>query len=68
MLLYWGYQSNATKISEEILAYDSRDLLALIGGALGIFVGYSFFDVIKYIIDITFYGISKFIVPEKINK
>ena len=68
MLLYWGYQSNATKISEEILAYDSRDLLALIGGALGIFVGYSFFDVIKYIIDITFYGISKFIAPEKINK
>ena len=49
------YYNELTNISEEKLVYDSRDLLAWIGGALGIFVGYSFFDLAKNIIDITFY-------------
>lgn len=59
MSLYWGYQSNSTTIREEILIYDSKDLLAWIGGALGIFVGYSLFDISKHIIDIIFLGIFK---------
>ena len=63
MLLYldWGYQTNVTTINEEILIYDSRDLLAWLGGALGIFIGYSFFDMLKLIIDMIFYGIFRII-------
>ena len=37
----------------------SKDLLAWLGGALGIFVGYSFFDFAKQIIDVAFYCIYK---------
>ena len=59
MLFYCGYKSNATIISEEKLVYDSKDLLAWLGGALGIFVGYSFFDLTKNIIDVVFYFIYR---------
>ena len=61
MLLYWNPQSNLTTISEEKLVYGSRDLLALLGGALGIFVGYSFLDLVKHIIDVAFYFLYRFI-------
>ena len=54
MQLYWWYQSNITMISEERLVYDTKDLLAWMGGALGIFIGYSFFDLSKHIIDFAF--------------
>ena len=59
MLFYCGYKSNVTIISEEKLVYDSKDLLAWLGGALGIFVGYSFFDLAKNIIDVAFYFIYR---------
>ena len=42
-------------ISEEQLIYNSKDLVAWIGGALGIFVGYSFFNLSQHIIAIVFY-------------
>ena len=48
-------------ISEEKLIYGAKDLLAWIGGALGIFIGYSFFDFAKHIIDIFFHFIYKYI-------
>ena len=57
MQLCWMYQSNVTMISEERLVYDAKDLLAWLGGALGIFVGYSFFDFSKHIIDLAFHFI-----------
>ena len=57
--LYWKYQSNMTTILEENLVYSSKDLLAWLGGAFGIFVGYSFFDLAKHIIDIVFHFIDK---------
>ena len=57
MKLFWTYQSNKVTISEERLVYDGKDLLAWLGGALGIFVGYSFFDLSKHIIDLCFYFI-----------
>ena len=57
MLFYWGYESNLTIINEERLVYDSKDLLAWLGGALGIFVGYSIFDLVGHIIDVVFYCI-----------
>ena len=59
LLISWMYYNKLTNISEEKLVYDSRDLLAWIGGALGIFVGYSFFDLAKHIIDIVFHFIYR---------
>ena len=44
------YDEKLVTISEEKFVYDSKDLLAWIGGALGLFIGYSFFDLAKYII------------------
>lgn len=57
MQLSWGYQSNITTISEERLLYDAKDLVGWMGGALGIFVGYSFFDLSKHVIDLAFHFI-----------
>ena len=54
-LLFWRYGSKKVIISEEELIYDSKDLIACIGGALGIFVGYSFFNLSQHIIAIVFY-------------
>ena len=61
MQLYWEYTSNMTRISEERLVYDAKDLLAWLGGALGIFVGYSFFDFSKLIIDLAFHFIYQIV-------
>ena len=61
MQLYWMYNSNATIISEERLVYDTKDLVAWLGGALGIFVGYSFFDFSKHIIDLAFHFIYQIV-------
>ena len=52
-------------ITEEVFDYDSKDLLAWIGGALGIFVGYSFFDLF---VDIFYVYRFIFYHPDKISK
>ena len=41
-------------IKEEKLVYGDKDLLALLGGAFGIFVGYSIFDLLNHIVDLAF--------------
>ena len=53
MLLLLDLENMSKKVivSEEALVYDSKDLLAWIGGALGVFVGYSFFNLSQHIID-----------------
>ena len=61
MRLAWMYLSNATVINEERLVYDAKDLLAWLGGALGVFVGYSFFDFSKHIIDLAFHFIYQIV-------
>ena len=61
-LLYLRWiNSDEVTIIEEKLVYDSKDLLAWLGGALGIFVGYSFFDLSKFIIDLIFFFIYKLV-------
>ena len=37
----------------------TQDLFAWLGGALGLFIGYSVFDFTKQIIDVAFYWINK---------
>ena len=55
IIISWNYHNQLTTIIKEKLVYDSKDLLAWLGGALGIFLGYSFFDLAKHIIDLSFY-------------
>ena len=62
--LNWKYDSNMTTILEEKLVYGTIDLLACLGGAIGIFVGYSFFDLTKHVIDIAFYFVYRIITTQ----
>ena len=59
MLLLLDLENMSKKVivSEEALVYNSKDLLAWIGGALGVFVGYSFFNLSQHVID----GVSYFL-------
>ena len=61
MLLLLDLENMSKKVivSEEALVYDSKDLLAWIGGALGVFVGYSFFNLSQHIIDGVSYILNK---------
>ena len=43
--------SNIRKIEREVLVYDTNDAIGAIGGSLGLFLGFSFFDVISKCLD-----------------
>ena len=45
-----SFVSDEVKIQEEYLIYSEVDLIGIIGGNLGLFVGFSFFDKIKQLI------------------
>ena len=60
-LMQLTFDSDHITVQEEKLLYDSKDLLAWIGGALGIFVGYSIFDFASQILDWVFQSVCKFI-------
>ena len=59
--LWWYFSTDTVTIQEEKLIFEAKDLLAWIGGAVGIFVGYSFFDFSSHIIDVIFHCINKII-------
>ena len=52
------FSVNELKIQEEYLVYSSVDLIGNIGGTLGLFLGYSFYDNLKII----FNFMKKFII------
>ena len=49
----WSYTftSEFTDVYEEYLVYDTTGIIGSVGGTLGLFVGFSFRDVIFYLID-----------------
>ena len=47
----WNFDYNHVTVQEEELMYGPKDLLSWIGGALGIFVGYSIFDLTSLLLD-----------------
>ena len=59
-LVYWFYnfQSKQIEVHREYLLIDDTELIGYIGGTLGLFVGFSFRDVIVYVLnflrDLTF--------------
>ena len=49
----WSYAlSSITNVNEEYLVYDLASLVGSVGGTIGIFVGFSVFDLVGLIIDI----------------
>ena len=57
--LKWAFISHYTKVGEEKLLYGFMDLVSWLGGAIGIFVGYSVFDLSNQIIDVIFNCIAR---------
>ena len=53
-LMRWDFDSDHITVQEEELIYGPMDLLSWIGGALGIFVGYSIFDLTSLLLDWVF--------------
>ena len=48
---YMYFASNEMKVQEEYLVYNEVDLVGIVGGNLGLFVGFSFFEKVKQIIN-----------------
>ena len=38
-------------VQKELLVYDTNDMIGSIGGSLGLFLGFSFFDIISKCLD-----------------
>ena len=57
----WTFDSDHITVQQEELMYGPKDLLSWIGGALGIFVGYSIFDLTSLIFDWIFQFVCQII-------
>ena len=44
-------KNNVRRIEKEVLVYDINDVIGAVGGSLGLFLGFSFFDVISKCLD-----------------
>ncbi len=47
-----NYHSNMVTQTDEYLLYDFSNILAALGGALGLFIGFSFYDCGAMIVDV----------------
>ena len=52
--IFWQFPTNKKSISQEILVFDWKYLMASVGGTLGLFIGFSVFDMFSIIIDTIF--------------
>ena len=50
-LILWIYVSEEMNVQEEYFIYSFVDLIGIIGGNLGLFVGFSFYDVFNILMD-----------------
>ena len=46
------FPTKEVRLQEEYLIYGIVDLIGIVGGNLGLFIGFSFYDVIKCVLDI----------------
>ena len=53
--------NNLRKVEKEALVYDTHDVIGAIGGSLGLFLGFSFFDVISKCLD-NLIGLANYLV------
>ena len=47
-----SFPTREVRLQEEYLIYGIVDLIGIVGGNLGLFIGFSFYDVIKCVLDI----------------
>lgn len=59
LAMKWIFTSPYVTDSEVELVYDAKDLVAWLGGTIGLFVGYSIYDLFSQIIDLVFNYISR---------
>ena len=49
--LFDVFMTNVRRVEKEVLVYDTNDMIGAIGGSLGLFLGFSFFDVMCKCLD-----------------
>ena len=59
LALEWSFVSPYVNAREEVLVYGAVDLVSWLGGAIGVFGGYSIYDLSSQIIDLVFSLISR---------
>ena len=59
--------NNLRKVEKEALVYDTHDVIGAIGGSLGLFLGFSFFDVISKCLD-NLISLANYIVSLNLNR
>ena len=55
-------KNNIRRIEKEILVYDTNDVIGAVGGSLGLFLGFSFFDVISKCLDNLIIRLTKYLI------
>ena len=60
LYLNWLFSSPYVNDREEVLVYGAADLVAWIGGGIGLFGGYSIYDLLSQMIDLVFSLITRF--------
>ena len=50
LALFWHFESTNVQVYQEYLIYDEIGMIGSIGGLLGLFLGFSFLNVISYFI------------------
>ena len=55
-------------IEKEVLAYDLNDVIGAVGGSLGLFLGFSFFDVISKSLDNLVMRLVNYLISSKVVK
>ena len=60
LIIKWNFNSPYVNDREELLVYGAVDLVSWLGGAIGVFGGYSIYDLSCQIIDLVFLMISRF--------
>ncbi len=48
------YQSAMVTVSSEVLLLDFNAILAAVGGSMGLFLGFSFFDFCRFMLNLAF--------------
>ena len=59
--------NNIRKIEKEALVYDTHDVIGAIGGSLGLFLGFSFFDIISKCLD-NLISLANYLVSLNLNR
>ena len=59
-------RNNIRRIEKEVLVYDTNDVIGAVGGSLGLFLGFSFFDVISKCLDNLIMPLVNYIISSRV--